>query len=132
MLSRSSVTKSNLGPRVYLKVAKTLSPLCYSPPHRNKRKVFSVQPTSSIPILLIMLSGQHRCTSVQLLVSIGHPLCQCKISLPTQVHMFSIRRSRLYTSVCTIHVSMSCCRRWCLRKRNTINVNRIVVSYRIR
>ena len=24
------------------------------------------------------------------------------------------------------------CRRWCLRKRNTINVNRIVVSYRIR
>ena len=34
--------------------------------------------------------------------------CQCKISLPTQVYMFSIRRSRLYTSVCTIHVSMSC------------------------
>ena len=31
--------------------------------------------------------------------------CQCKISLPTQVFMFSIRRSRLYTSVCTIHVS---------------------------
>ncbi len=24
------------------------------------------------------------------------------------------------------------CRRWCLRKRNTINVNRIVVSHRIR
>ena len=34
--------------------------------------------------------------------------CQCKISLHTQVYMFSIRRSRLYTSVCTIHVSMSC------------------------
>ena len=34
--------------------------------------------------------------------------CQCKISLPTQVYMFSIRRSRLYTSVCTLHVSMSC------------------------
>ena len=34
--------------------------------------------------------------------------CQCKISLPTQVYMFSIRRSRLYTSVCTIHVGMSC------------------------
>ena len=83
MLSRSSVTKSNLGPRVYLKVAKTLSPLCYSPPHRNKRKVFSVQPTSSIPILLIMLSGQHRCTSVQLLVSIGYPLLGLKITKPS-------------------------------------------------
>ena len=35
-------------------------------------------------------------------------LCQCKISLPTQVSMFIIRRSRLYTSVCIIHVSMSC------------------------
>ena len=38
----------------------------------------------------------------------GEGQCQCKISLPTQVYMFSIRRSRLYTSVCTIHVSMSC------------------------
>ena len=33
--------------------------------------------------------------------------CQCKIRLPTQVYMFSIRRSRLLnTLVCIVYVSM--------------------------
>ena len=34
-------------------------------------------------------------------------ICQCKIRLPTQVYMFSIRRSRLLnTLVCIVYVSM--------------------------
>ena len=41
-----------------------------------------------------------------LLIVMPFGTCQCKISLPTQVYMFRIRRSRLYTSVCTIYISM--------------------------
>ena len=70
--------------------------------------VSSIQNSSNaVPIwnILIMTEKEYNAKCNPPLIT--HASCQCKISLPTQVYMFSIRRSRLYMSVCTIHVSMS-------------------------
>ena len=65
--------------------------------------VSSIQNSSNaVPIwnILIMTEKEYNAKCNPPLIT--HASCQCKISLPTQVYMFSIRRSRLYMSVCTI------------------------------
>ena len=83
MLPRSSVMKSNLGPGVSLKAAKTLFLLCSFQVRRSRCRLSSVQQTSSTPIFLIMLNGPPHCMTVLLLVSTGHHLLGSKITRPS-------------------------------------------------
>ena len=94
MLSCSSVMKSNLGPGVSPKAAKTLFLLCSFQVPRSRCRVFSVQQTSSTPIFLIMLNGPPHCTNVLLLASTGHHLLNVLLLASTGHHLLGSKITR--------------------------------------
>ena len=108
MLSRSSVMKSNMGPGVSPKAAKTLFLLCSFQVPRSRRRVSSVQQTSSTPIFLIMLNGPPHSTNVLLLVSTGHHLLGSKITRPSlKSSSHPYRRQLLLISLIIIYHGLS-------------------------
>ena len=103
MLSRSSVMKSNLGPGVSPKAAKTLFLLCSFQVTRSRCRLSSVQQTSSTPIFLIMLNGPPHCTNVLLQFLTGHHLLGAKITRPSlKSSSYPYRRQLLFISLIII------------------------------